>query len=211
MLFPEPKKPTYSLEEFARWRNHPADDFLCLAEEGLLQICKLLTAQSLFLNKGKDELLNEPIPINHHEARELVKKYGTAIYSPSCYISLVITLEEKTRFDIQYPISEGGTETIVPSKAPATRHGVQNRMTYAIHNAIVRLKKLNGKFPSADEVFTLLKSDDITGAVVDYGYIKGTDKRWLVWEDNDGNNHDIQYKTVANKISLIRSNNNNLQ
>ena len=89
-----------------------------------------------------------------------------------------------------------------PNGPPVARNGVKNRISIAIDDAVARLVK-NGKKPSADEVFTLLRRDDKTGTIVDSGEERGTGRRWLVWEDHDGNNHDIQYSTIANKLSKI--------
>jgi len=109
MNLPEPKKPTYNIRELAEKWNCPISDILYYAEEGILQICKRQNWPIIPLFGSDEEqeaarkLFNkDPIPIDHIEARELEKKYPSHL--DHGFISLVITYDEKTKFENKYNI-----------------------------------------------------------------------------------------------------------
>lgn len=115
MALPEPKKPFYTLREVATKWDCEIDDLFYYAEEPILQICKLQAnnVPDIFLT-DEDEIKDDalrcqqvpiPIPIDHHEARELYKSYKGNIWDR---ISLVITYEEKERFDKKYHLTKDG-------------------------------------------------------------------------------------------------------
>jgi len=109
MAFPEPKKPTYKLRYLADKWGYSISDLFYLAEDGKLQICK---QQDKVITNPFDsdeeqeaarKLFNkDPIPIDHIEARELEKNYPSHLGHGLIY--LVITYDEKTRFENKYDI-----------------------------------------------------------------------------------------------------------
>ena len=109
MAFPEVKKPTYTLRELEekKWCGYSMSDLFYLAEDDKLQICKQ-QHKAIGCLFGSDEekeaalkFSKDPIPIDHQEARRLEKEYRS--YPDHAEpISLVITYQEKKRFEEKY-------------------------------------------------------------------------------------------------------------
>ena len=146
MPFPEVKKPTYTLRELAKkkWCGYSLiSDFFYLAEDVKLQICRQQKEPTnpVF---GSDEekkaaasnFTPDPIPIDPQEARQLEKKYRDypVGFEP---ISLVITYQEKKRFEEEYSDQDEPDSTTHPQEKYPSLIGNNNDLMVPGYKAML--------------------------------------------------------------------------
>ncbi len=91
-------------------------------------------------------------------------------------------------------------------KIPIRKPGVKNGLTVSLENARALLIGKNKKEPTCRQVIAYLTFDDPLGCVVDD--CKDDKDYSLGWHDNLGKYHKTKEKTIANKLTKIRKENN---